>query len=72
MAMNINNPNFISIKHHMKWDNLINAFLKTNSELNLSAIRNAESVREKHIMDALEIQKIFPLKDGLKVCDVGT
>lgn len=72
MAISINNPIFISTKHQMKWDNLINVFLKVNSQLNLSAIRDAEGVRLKHIMDALEIQKVFPLQDGLKVCDIGT
>lgn len=56
----------------MKWDNLINVFLKVNSQLNLSAIRDAEGVRQKHIMDALEIQKLFPLQNGLKICDIGT
>jgi 16S rRNA G527 N7-methylase RsmG len=37
----------------MKWDNLINLFLKLNSQLNLSAIRDFDGVYQKHILDSL-------------------
>lgn len=56
----------------MPFDKLIDTFLEVNSHLNLSAIRDREWVKTKHVMDALEIQNIFPLQDGLKVCDIGT
>lgn len=56
----------------MSFDKLIHTFLEVNSHLNLSSIRDFEWVQTKHIMDALEIQKVFPLEDGLKVCDIGT
>lgn len=69
---NIYDRGFIYFRYRMIWDNLINVFLDANSRLNLSAIRDAEWVKTKHIMDSLELMKIFPLKDGLKVCDIGT
>lgn len=43
-----------------------------NTQINLSAIRDAEGVKIKHIMDSLELMKVFPLQDGLEVCDIGT
>jgi 16S rRNA G527 N7-methylase RsmG len=39
----------------MDWNRLIEVFLKKNSELNLSAIRDKEGVRLKHIDDSLKI-----------------
>jgi 16S rRNA G527 N7-methylase RsmG len=39
----------------MDWNRLIEVFLKKNSELNLSAIRDEECVRLKHIDDSLKI-----------------
>jgi len=51
---------------------LITTFLEMNGRINLSAIRDAEGVRIKHIMDSLELTKVFPLQDGCKVCDIGT
>jgi 16S rRNA G527 N7-methylase RsmG len=56
----------------MKWDNLINTFLKLNSQLNLSSIRDPDGVYQKHILDSLELSNIFPLADNRKVCDIGT
>jgi 16S rRNA G527 N7-methylase RsmG len=60
------------MKHQMKWDNLITSFLKLNSQLNLSAIRDPDGVYQKHILDSLELSKVFPLADNRKVCDIGT
>ena len=53
-------------------DSLISTFLTKNSQLNLSSLRDTEGVRIKHIMDSIEIQKIFPLQDWWTLCDVGT
>jgi 16S rRNA G527 N7-methylase RsmG len=39
----------------MDWNRLIEVFLKKNSELNLSAIRDEKGVRLKHIDDSLKI-----------------
>lgn len=51
---------------------LIKVFLEKNSQINLSAIRDEEWVYIKHILDALEVQKVFELKEWMEVCDVGT
>lgn len=51
---------------------LIDIFLGRNSKLNLSAIRDVNSVYVKHILDSLELTKIINLSDYQSVCDVGT
>lgn len=55
-----------------KREQLIRVFLEKNSQINLSAIRDEEGVYMKHILDALEVQKVFDFKEGQEVCDVGT
>lgn len=50
----------------------IDIFLAKNTELNLSAIREAEGVFTKHVSDALELTKIRKFEDGQQVIDVGT
>ncbi len=55
-----------------KRKDLITIFLQKNSQINLSAIRDEEWVYKKHILDALEIQKIFSFEKGMQVCDMGT
>ena len=39
-------------------DTLIQVFLKKNSELNLSALRDEKSVEIKHINDSLHIKEL--------------
>ena len=72
MSISNKSLHFYLPKLGMPFDKLIHTFLEVNSHLNLSAIRDYAWVEQKHVMDALEIQNIFPLKDGLKVCDIGT
>jgi len=55
-----------------KWESLIEVFLAKNSQINLSAIRDAEGVYIKHVLDSLELMKIFSFKAGQVVCDLGT
>lgn len=55
-----------------KWGSLIEVFLAKNSQINLSAIRDAEGVYVKHILDSLELLHIFSFKEGQVVCDLGT
>ena len=43
-----------------------------NAQLNLSAIRDAEGIRIKHIMDSIELQNVFTLQQWRTICDVGT
>ncbi|MBU0626451.1 class I SAM-dependent methyltransferase [Patescibacteria group bacterium] len=64
----------------MNRDKLIKIFLEKNSQINLSAIRDADGVLVKHIQDSLELDKVLqiPPKSSLSqgrtftVCDVGT
>ncbi len=51
---------------------LIDIFLEINTQINLSAIRDAEWVYTKHILDGLELTKIIDLSDVETLCDVGT
>lgn len=50
----------------------IEIFLQINSEINLSAIRDADGVYKKHILDSLELTKIIDLSKYHTLCDVGT
>lgn len=50
----------------------IDLFLEINSQINLSAIRDAEWVYTKHILDSLELTNILNLSDYRTLCDVGT
>lgn len=51
---------------------LIDIFLDMNAQLNLSAIRDAEGVYVKHILDSLELTKIVDLTQCKSLCDVWT
>lgn len=51
---------------------LIETFLQINSQINLSAIRDADGVYTKHILDSLELTKVVNLSDYTTLCDVGT
>lgn len=52
--------------------NLIETFLDYNSKINLSAIRDANGVYHKHILDSLELTKVLSLESGKTLADVGT
>lgn len=53
-------------------DQLIDIFLEKNWKLNLSAIRDTEGVRIKHIQDSLELLKLWVFQSGMMVSDIGT
>lgn len=55
-----------------KWKSLIDVFVDKNSEINLSAIREPHAIYSKHVIDSLELLKIFSFKKGQSVCDLGT
>lgn len=51
---------------------LIDVFLRYNQQLNLSAIRDAEGVYEKHILDSLMIKHVIDMWSIKTLGDVGT
>ena len=51
---------------------LIELFLHINSQINLSAIRDAEGVYTKHILDSIELNKMKLLIPWTTLLDVGT
>ena len=55
-----------------KRQSLIDRFIYWNNQINLSAIRNPEDIYKKHILDSLEINKVFEFEKW-KICiDVWT
>lgn len=54
------------------WDDLIHAFLEKNKQINLSAIRDPEWVKVKHIQDSLELEKIIDWREGMGIADIWT
>lgn len=52
-------------------ENLINKFVEKNSQINLSAIRNAEDIFVKHIQDSLKLNEYFDLS-WKKIVDIWT
>lgn len=58
--------------YNMNRDILIQKFLEKNRELNLSAIRDEEWVRIKHIQDSLELEKVIKRKEWMEVADIWT
>ena len=53
-------------------DNFIQAFLEKNKQINLSAIRDEEWVRVKHIQDSLKLEKIIEWKKWMNIADIWT
>lgn len=51
---------------------LIQTFLEKNKQINLSAIRDENGVRIKHIQDSLELEKLINWKEWMNIADVGT
>ena len=56
----------------MDWNLLVQKFLEKNNQINLSAIRDEEWVRVKHIQDSLELEKIIDWKEWMKIADIWT
>ena len=56
----------------MNRDSLIRIFLEKNKQINLSAIRDEEWVRVKHIQDSLELEKIIEWKVWMSIADIWT
>lgn len=56
----------------MDRDRLIKIFLEKNKQINLSAIRDEDWVRIKHIQDSLELEKIIERKEWMYIADIWT
>ena len=56
----------------MERDRLVQAFLEKNKQINLSAIRDSEWVRVKHIQDSLELEKIIEWEKWMQIADIWT
>ena len=56
----------------MDWNLLIQKFLEKNKQINLSAIRDEDWVRVKHIQDSLELGKIIDWKEWMRIADIWT
>lgn len=41
------------------WKSLIDVFVAKNSEINLSSIRDPKDIYVKHVLDSLELLKVF-------------
>ena len=46
--------------------------MEKNKQINLSAIRDEEWVKVKHIQDSLELEKIINWKEWMRIADIGT
>lgn len=53
-------------------EKFVDVFVAKNTQLNLSAIRDADGVFLKHVQDALELNEIWSFTKGENVIDVGT
>ncbi len=60
------------ISNMQNWDKLIHTFLEKNKQINLSAIRDEEWVRVKHIQDSLELEKNINWKEWMRIADIWT
>ena len=56
----------------MNRDKLIQIFLEKNKQINLSAIREPDWVRVKHIQDSLELDNVIEWKEWMKIADIWT
>lgn len=53
-----------------KFQKFLEVFMETNSQINLSAIRDADEIIEKHFIDSLMLAIFFDIEG--KVADMGT
>ena len=56
----------------MERNTLIQLFLEKNKQINLSAIRDEDWVRVKHIQDSLELEKTIDWKNWMRIADIWT
>lgn len=60
----------LSSEQEKKFQDFLQIFIETNSQINLSAIRDEAGIIEKHFIDSIMIQKFCSIE--WKVLDLGT
>lgn len=60
----------LSNEELLKFEKFLNIFTETNSQINLSAIRDADGIIEKHFVDSLMLAIFMDIE--WKVADMGT
>ncbi len=55
-----------------KLEQLAQIFEEKNKQINLSAIRDLDWIKVKHIQDSLELNTFMKLPEGSTFCDIGT
>lgn len=58
--------------HQKRLEQLAKIFQETNQQINLSAIRDLDWIKIKHIQDSLELNKFIKIPEWSKFCDIGT
>lgn len=62
----------LDAKTHQKLEKFVEIFLEKNTQINLSAIRDANGVWEKHIYDSLAAAALIKEIQPKKILDMGT
>ncbi len=62
----------ISTESVDRLDKYAEMLIDYNEKVNLTAITNPDDIVNKHFVDSLCLTKYVDLKDGIKLCDVGT
>ena len=55
-----------------RFDAYARMLVEYNAKVNLTAITAPDDIVNKHFVDSLYLTKYVPVKDGSKLCDVGT
>ncbi len=61
----------LSAEQEQKFEKLLELFIKTNSQINLSAIREPQAIKAKHFIDSVLPAKLLNTQDYKKVLDLG-
>ncbi len=62
----------LSEQEIQKFQRFLTIFEETNSQINLSAIRDREWIIEKHFVDSLYLPVFFDIEPNTKIADMGT
>ncbi len=62
----------LDTQHVQQMETFLTLFQKTNQQLNLSAIRDEQDIKVKHLLDSLHIGALAEMNEGQRVLDLGT